>query len=104
VYWPNFLALLRAPLGTGAPTISGGGSVGQPLRCSRGTWAADLLGSFLYRAPQSFRFQWTRNGAEIAGATLSAYTPTGPGSYTCRVTATNQAGSATQTSAAVTLS
>jgi hypothetical protein len=52
VYWPNFLALLRAPLGTGAPTISGGGSVGQPLRCSRGTWAADLLGSFLSRTAE----------------------------------------------------
>lgn len=104
VNWPNFLAVLRAPLGSGAPAISGGGSPGQPLRCSRGTWAADLLGSFLYRAPQSFRYQWALDGSDIGGATLAAYTPTAPGSYTCRVTATNQAGSTAQPSAAVAVS
>jgi hypothetical protein len=99
VYWPNFLAVLRAPVGTAPPAISGSRSLGQPLRCSRGTWARDLLGSFLFRAPQSFRYQWTLNGTDIADATLSSYTPSAPGSYTCRVTATNQAGSTAQTSA-----
>ena len=103
VYWPNFLALLRAPLGTGAPTISGG-PLRQPLRCSHGAWAADVAGAFLYRTPQGFRYQWSLDGGDIDGATLSAYTPTAAGSYACRVTATNQAGSATQTSAAVALS
>ncbi len=63
--------------------------------------AADQVGSFLYRAPQSFTYQWRLNGADIGGATTSNYTPTTSGSYTCRVTATNRAGSATQTSAAV---
>jgi DNA-binding beta-propeller fold protein YncE len=101
---PRFLALLRAPLGTGAPAISGGGQLGQPLSCSRGAWAADLAGSFLYRAPQSFTYQWILGGSDISGATLAAYTPTAPGSYTCRVTATNRAGSTAQTSAAVTVS
>jgi len=104
VSWPQFLAVLRAPLGIGVPTISGGGSLGQLLRCSRGTWAAELLGSFLYRAPQSFRYQWALDGSDIGGATLTAYTPTTRGSYTCRVTATNQAGSTAQTSAAVAVS
>jgi hypothetical protein len=104
VYWPNFLAVLQTPAGTGPPAISGSRSLGQPLRCSRGTWARDLLGSFLYRAPQSFRYQWTLDGTDIAGATLSSYTPSAPGSYTCRVTATNQAGSTAQTSAPISLS
>ena len=115
---PRFLAVLRAPLGTGAPTISsslirpegpffGGapsGPLGQRLSCSRGAWAADLPGSFLYRAPQSFAYQWRLGGTDIGGATAAAYGPAAPGSYTCRVTATNRAGSAAQTSAAVTVS
>ncbi len=42
-------------------------------------------------------------GAPIPGATGSSYAPTGPGSYSCQVTATNQAGSTPQTSAAVTV-
>ena len=121
---PTALALLRAPVGTGAPTISWsfivvldeghfgdfrfGGSHSGPLdrrlTCTRGTWAADLPGSLLYRAPQSFAYQWRLNGTDIGGATTAAYTPSAPGTYTCRVTATNRAGSAAQTSAAVTIS
>ena len=101
---PQFLALLRAPIGVGVPAIAGGRSLGQPLRCSRGNWAADILGSFLNHAPQSFRYQWARDGSDISGATLSAYAPTARGSYTCRVTATNQAGSTSQTSVAVAVS
>jgi hypothetical protein len=119
---PSALALLRAPVGTGAPTTTwslmlpdqlfgglgfGGGHSGaldQRLSCSRGMWAADLPGSFLYRAPETFAYQWRLNGTDIGGATAANYTPTAPGSYTCRVTATNRAGSATQTSSAVTAS
>ena len=114
---PRFLAVLRAPLGTGAPTISWSlilpngrfdwgppGPPGQRLHCSRGAWAADLLGSFLYRAPQSFAYQWRLGGTDIGGATAPEYKPSQPGSYTCRVTATNGAGSDVQTSAAVTVS
>ena len=101
---PRFLAVLRAPLGAGAPAISGAGRLGQPLACSRGAWATDLLGSYLYRAPQSFAYQWTLDGSTIGGATFAGYTPSAPGSYTCRVTATNRAGSTAQTSAAVAVS
>jgi PQQ-like domain len=119
---PNAVAVLRAPVPAGAPVISwaliiddgpfgdfqfGGGSSGplnQRLTCSRGTWAPDLVGSFLYRAPQSIEYQWRLNGTDIGGANQRNYTATAPGSYTCRVTATNRAGSASQTSAAVTIS
>jgi hypothetical protein len=92
--------------GAGGWQFGGGhsGPVGQRLSCSRGSWAPDLLGSFLYRAPQSFAYQWRLNGADIGGANAAQYTATAPGSYTCRVTASNQAGSVAQTSAAMTVS
>jgi DNA-binding beta-propeller fold protein YncE len=126
---PSALAVLRAPVGTGPPVISwalvlpdefsegmgggpggwqfGGGNsgpVGQRLSCSRGSWTPDLSSAFLYRAPQSFAYQWRLNGADIGGANAPQYTATAPGSYTCRVTASNQAGSAAQTSSAMTVS
>jgi putative pyrroloquinoline-quinone binding quinoprotein len=119
---PAGLAVLRAPIAVAPPTVgweftlSGGGFGGQffggvhsnallqRLGCSRGTWAPDLLGSFLYRAPQSFAYQWRLNGTDIGGATSAQYNPTAPGSYSCRVTATNAAGSATQMSAAFVVS
>ena len=93
-----FVALLRAPMGTAPPAISSG--VGEELSCSQGSWAPDLLGAFLFRAPRSFVYQWLLGGSEIVGATASTFTPTEPGDYTCRVTASNHAGSASQTSAA----
>ena len=96
--------LLRAPSGTGPPTISGEAKVGEELSCSEGDWAPDLLGAFLFRAPRSsFEYQWLMDGGEIGGETAATFTPTEPGSYTCRVTASNQAGSSSQTSADVTV-
>ena len=71
----------------------------QPLSCSRGAWAGDLAGASLFRAPQSFAYQWIRGGSDIGGATLRTFTPTTPGSYACRVTAINRAGGTSQTSA-----
>jgi hypothetical protein len=96
---PTFPALLEAPGGAGAPAITGASAVGSVLACSPGAWAGDLLGSFLYRAPQSFAFQWSVGGADIAGATASSYTAIAAGDYSCRVSASNEAGSAAQTSA-----
>jgi DNA-binding beta-propeller fold protein YncE len=92
-----FAALLKAPVNTGRPAISGGAKVGKELTCQNGTWAPDLLGAFLYRAPASFAYQWKLDGMDIA-ATSATFTPTAAGDYTCTVTATNHAGSTSQTS------
>jgi hypothetical protein len=62
------------------------------------------VSGFLYRAPQSFAYQWTVNGAPIAGATTSSVLVSSPGEYQCEVIATNAAGSTTQTSAPTTIS
>jgi hypothetical protein len=97
-YQARFPALLRTPSGTGAPQIAGGSRVGSQLACTRGEWASDLLDSFLYRAPQSFGYQWTRGHTDIPGATGSSYTARAAGAYSCRVTAINQAGTTSQTS------
>jgi hypothetical protein len=102
---PRTLSLLRSPVGAGTPLITGGSTIGSALVCSQGSWATDLVGAFLYRAPRSFTYQWSLAGAPIHGpaSASSTYTPTAPGSYSCRVTATNQAGSTSQTSAPLTV-
>jgi hypothetical protein len=94
----NFPVLLRVPEGSEPPAISGVAGVGEQLTCSAGSWAPDLLGAFLFRAPHSFAYQWQLGGNDIAGASASQFTPTGPGGYTCRVTAANHAGDASQSS------
>jgi DNA-binding beta-propeller fold protein YncE len=96
---PKYPVLLEAPTGAGAPVVSGGATTGSTLSCSQGTWASDLSESFLYRAPESFTYSWTANGKPIADAS-SSIIPSSPGRYACHVTATNYAGSTTQTSAA----
>ena len=72
--------------------------VGVSLICSPGSWAPDLVESFLYRAPLSTSLQWTRGGSDIPGATSTALTTQAVGSYRCRETATNHAGTASQLS------
>jgi DNA-binding beta-propeller fold protein YncE len=100
---PWMVALLRAPLGTDVPQVSGGAAVGQTLSCGPGSWASDQLSAFLYRAPRSFGYQWTVGGVPLAGATSSSVIVSSPGEYRCLVTATNAAGSTTQTSAPTTV-
>ncbi len=68
------------------------------LQCSQGTWGRDFVSSFVYQSPRSFSYGWTFNGSPIAGATESSFVPSISGSYACVVTATNQAGSTSQTS------
>ena len=99
---PKYPALLEAPSGAGAPVVGGGSTTGSKLSCSRGAWDSDLPESFLYRAPQRFAYNWSENGTAIFGSS-SSITPSSPGSYACRVTASNYAGSTTQTSAASTV-
>lgn len=95
----GYLALLQVPSGTDTPTVMGGPAPGSTLICSPGGWAADDTGSFLYRAPQGFAYQWSLNGGDIAGATSATYAAPVPGTYRCRVTASNAAGATAQTSA-----
>lgn len=103
----NSLALLAAPVEAAAPVIDGGARTGTPLSCSRGSWAPDLVASAYYRSPQSFSFQWSRNGADVPGATQDTLTPDAVGDYRCRVTAHGAAGvgdaTATSDAHAVTL-
>jgi hypothetical protein len=96
---PNFPTLLKTPEGDGAPEITGASTPGSVIACSQGSWAPDLLSSLLYRAPRTITYQWSLNGADIAGATTSSLTAASAGAYRCAVSASNEAGSATQTSA-----
>lgn len=95
---PNSPVLLLSPRPAGSPAITGGPHTGATLSCSQGTWAADLLASFLYRAPRSFAYQWSVGGVDIPGADRSSLSASAAGEYRCRVTAQNHAGAATQTS------
>ena len=97
---PAFPSLLAAPSGEAPPSISGASTIGAPLTCSQGTWAANAPSEFFFHAPQAYTYSWQLNGVEIPGAAGATYTPAGAGSYTCRVTASNHAGAATQTSPA----
>lgn len=84
------------PANTAAPTIAGTPAVGSALSCSTGSWTATPAPTYAY--------QWLLDGATIAGAQASAYTVQKADegrSLACRVTASNEAGSADATSAAV---
>jgi hypothetical protein len=96
---PSFPIVVKTPVGAGAPTITGGSNVGTTLSCSQGSWAPDIFGALLYRAPISLAFQWSRDGKDVAGASAASVQATTAGQYACRVTGSNPAGSATQTSA-----
>ena len=96
----GYPALLMTPEPVVPPSITGGTDEEPLLTCTEGEWAPDLAGSFLYQAPQSLSFQWSRDGADIAGATEITLPPdTTGGTYRCRVTAENAAGAGSQVSA-----
>jgi len=90
------------PTNLSPPVISGTPAVGQTVSCSPGSWSGGGPGSGL-----TYAFQWLRGGTPIAGATSSTYllvaTDSGT-SLTCVVTATTNAGSTQQSSAAVVVS
>jgi hypothetical protein len=93
--------ILKSPTGTEVPTVTRSKKSRSELLCSTGGWAADFAGSFVYQAPHTFAYQWTRNGKAVGGATAATFNAKSAGKYACGVTATNQAGSASQTSAAI---
>jgi hypothetical protein len=89
------LTLIAPPTNTAPPAISGNGMVGSQHVATTGTWA---------NSPTSYAYQWLRGAAEIAGATIFAYTPVaadGGTNLSCRITASNNSGSASASSNAV---
>jgi hypothetical protein len=80
------LSQILVPVNTAAPVASGTGAVGDTLSCTTGTWQY---------SPTSYRYQWFRGGATIAGATASTYLLQAADSganVSCGVTAINAAG------------
>ncbi|MCW2982031.1 MAG: hypothetical protein JWO14_3758 [Solirubrobacterales bacterium] len=94
---PQDPVIVRSPTGMGAPQISASGTA---LSCSQGIWSQDYPGSYVYGAPVSYSYQWSKDGQAISGVNGSALTATSSGSYTCAVTGTNRSGSASQSSSA----
>ncbi|MDX6625541.1 MAG: hypothetical protein QOE56_530 [Solirubrobacterales bacterium] len=99
---PQDPLLLKSPSAIAAPLVTRSVASRSALSCSTGGWAADLPGSFVYQTPRTFAYQWTRNGTPIP-ATATTLTAATPGKYACMVTASNQAGSAAQASAPLTI-
>jgi DNA-binding beta-propeller fold protein YncE len=93
--------LFKAPEAASALVLTGATPEGSRLSCSAAAWGADLVSEFDYRAPQSTTQGWSLNGRPIAGATANTLVASFPGSYACESTATNGAGSTTQTSNAI---
>lgn len=98
-----FPVLLDTPVADAAPRAKGGSKPGSTLSCTAGTWMPDLLESFLSRAPAATALQWLKDGHPVKGATHAKLKAKSVGSYACQSTATNQAGSASQASAPVTV-
>jgi hypothetical protein len=86
---------VAAPYNTVLPVISGTTREGETLSTTNGTWL---------QSPTSYIYQWKRDGVNIASATASTYVLTASDvgtNITVAVTATNEVGGTTATSAAV---
>ena len=82
-----------------APKLSGTGKIGSAVSVDAGAWNG--------KPAPTTAFQWRRGTADIAGATGASYTPVAAddkAALTCRVTATNVAGSQSATTAALPVS
>lgn len=91
----NAIAIQGVPANTSLPVASGVATVGSTLSVTNGVWT---------NGPTSYANQWLRGGATIAGATAATYVLQAADSTTsvsCRVTATNPAGSTPATSNAI---
>jgi hypothetical protein len=84
-----------APVNTTPPVVTGTGTVGNNLTTNNGAWT---------NSPTEYTYQWMRGGLQIAGATGAVYALIGTDSgnaVSCRVTATNSAGSTNALSNAI---
>jgi Zinc carboxypeptidase len=91
-------AVVEAPLPAVAPAIQGDPIVGRTLTC---------LNRGFVNGPTSYRYEWLRNSAVIAGAAAVNYTPTQADlgrQVRCRITAINSAGDGDATSDFVVIS
>jgi hypothetical protein len=96
--------LLKAPVDRfpARPPVLPIAPQGSRLTCPD-FWAGDLVEANLMQAPQTVTYRWTRAdkfssgdpGAEIPGANGREIVATEPGTYSCKSTATNFAGSTT---------
>jgi hypothetical protein len=94
----NYPAILKTPQNLEPPVMrtedpSMVMSVGAPLVCDGDSWAPDSPEAQLYRAPTTVSYQWLRNGEPVAGAGGQKFKATEAGTYSCRATAGNAAGS-----------
>jgi hypothetical protein len=78
--------------------VSGSAKPGGTLSCTQGVWKDDIVSASLYRAPTGYAYQWNRSGEAVVGATSATVAADAVGEYRCTVTASNPAGSASQTS------
>jgi DNA-binding beta-propeller fold protein YncE len=100
----SLLTLLDVPSNTAAPAISGNSAPGSVLTCSDGQWAGNQPGAQYFRAPHALTYQWSRDGADLAGAVGATYTADVAGEYRCTVTASNAAGATPKASEPFTVS
>jgi Ca2+-binding RTX toxin-like protein len=91
----GYSASVAVPANTVPPVIGGPPTIGTTLSCSTGTWTGN---------PETFSYAWSRGGTPIAGAATASYVVTSADvdqALRCSVTATNDGGSTTATSAPV---
>jgi DNA-binding beta-propeller fold protein YncE len=96
---PAFPVVLERPHNDESPAVLGAHKPGSTLTCAQGKWYADRGESFLALAPQTFSYQWFRNGKAETGAIFQSITANKVGTYSCIVTATNYAGTENMVSA-----
>lgn len=95
------LTAAAAPVNTLLPSVAGSDatpSSGDTLTAVEGVWSGE---------PATYTYQWKKDGSNISGATNKTYTVVGGDSthaISVAVTAGNSAGSATATSAPLTIS
>ena len=84
------LDLQYPPIVIEAPVVSGANYAGSTVTTTNGVFDGIT--------PLTYTYQWFLDGSPILGATSSTYTVTSNGNLTCKVTATNDFGSASSTS------